>query len=520
MQTQSFIGDVNAYAQPEFSPSDVKASTPTQSSADDTNHSMRAQASAGNDDALMRTQLSTGDITSSVRDDRGATIKRSRLALTTLCLAVLIAQLDTGVVYLATRAIGDDLQAGVNALQWIMDSYNLVYAVLLLTGGLLADLYGRRRIFMTGAAVFTAASLLCMAAPSASILVAGRAFAGLGAALLIPASLAIIRVAWRNPAERGRALGIWAACNGLAMAIGPTLGGFLIGHFGWRSIFLVVVPVGLAAAILALLSLPESSDPQDWHFDGLAQLLGATALGGMAFASIQSRDAPRWAMAAFLVAIMALTLFIRVEARKGPATLVPLDIFRVPAFRGAATATAGMTFGMYGAVLFLLPLAWLSMGRFTALGAGIALIPMAVVFLVVSPFSGPLTERYGARVTAAGGVATIGTGLLLIGIRAGDSSLMPAEAGLMLTGLGMGFATGPLMGTAVGAVAAARAGTASALINVARMVGATIGVAILGAVFAMAGGGASGLRAAMLLGGAIQAGCAFLAWMGMRPEKH
>ncbi|CAM5189595.1 EmrB/QacA subfamily drug resistance transporter OS=Castellaniella defragrans OX=75697 GN=HNR28_000004 PE=3 SV=1 [Castellaniella defragrans] len=506
MRTQSFTGSANAPIQTRSTICDAKAS-------------MQTRSSAGNVNALMRTHPSAGSANASTQDDGRTAAKNSRLALTTLCLAVLVAQLDTGVVYLATRAIGNDLKAGVNALQWIVDSYNLVYAVLLLTGGLLADLYGRRRTFMTGAAVFTAASLLCMAAPSASVLVAGRAFAGLGAALLIPASLAIIRVVWRDPAERGRALGIWAACNGLAMAIGPTLGGFLIGHFGWRSIFLVVVPVSLAAVLLASLSIPESSDPQGRHFDGLAQLLGATALGGLAFASIQSRSAPGWAMAAFLVAIAALTLFIQVEASKGPAALVPPDIFRARTFRGAATATAGMTFGMYGA-LFLLPLAWLSSDRFTALGAGIALIPMALVFVVVSPFSGALTERYGARATAAGGVATIGTGLVLIGISAGDSSLVLAEAGLMLTGLGMGFATGPLMGTAVGAVAAARAGTASALINVARMVGATIGVAILGAVFAMAGGGASGLRAAMLLGGAIQAGCASLAWMDMRPEKR
>ena len=161
------------------------------------------------------------------------------------------------------RPIGDYFHAGVGALQWVVDSYNLVYAVLLLTGGLLADLYGRRRIFMIGVAIFTAASLLCAAAPSIGVLIAGRALAGLGAALLVPASLAIIRVVWRDEAERGHALGIWAGCNGLAMAIGPTVGGLLIGSFGWRSIFLVVVPFGLAALALARPSIPESSDPQD-----------------------------------------------------------------------------------------------------------------------------------------------------------------------------------------------------------------------------------------------------------------
>lgn len=463
----------------------------------------------------MKTESPDGKAAISNSDGAGADAKHRRLTLTTLCLAVLVAQLDTGVVYLATRAIGDDLKAGIDALQWIVDSYNLVYAVLLLTGGLLADLYGRRRVFMAGAGVFTIASLLCAVAPSVSILIAGRALTGIGAALLIPSSLAIIRVVWRDPAERGRALGIWAACNGLAMAIGPTLGGLLIGHFGWRSIFLVVIPVSTAAFLLAVPAIPESSDPQGRHFDGLAQLFGAVALSGFAFAGIQSHGAPMLALVVFLVALLALALFIRIEARKGSAALVPLDIFHSRTFCGAVTATAGMTFGMYG-VLFLLPLAWLGTGRLGTLGAGIALIPMSLVFAAVSPFSGALTERYGARVMAAGGVAIVGVGLLLIAGGARFASIAPSEVGLILTGLGMGFATGPLMGAAVGAVAAARSGTASALINVARMVGATVGVAILGAVFAIAGGGANGLRTAMLLGGAIQIGCASLAWIAMR----
>ncbi|HEY4201541.1 MAG TPA: MFS transporter [Devosiaceae bacterium] len=467
----------------------------------------------------MQTKSPTGIANASISDGARTDAKGRWLTLTTLCLAVLVAQIDTAVVNLATRAIGDDLKVGINALQWIVDSYNLVYAVLLLTGGLLADLYGRRRVFMMGAGVFTVASILCAVAPSGSILIGGRALAGMGAALLIPASLAIIRVIWLDPGERGRALGIWAACNGLAMAIGPTLGGLLIGHFGWRSIFLVVIPVSAAAFALAVPSIPESSDPQGRHFDGPAQLLGAAVLGGLAFAAIQSHEAPGMAAVAFVVAMLALVLFIRVEASKGAAALVPLDIFQSRAFRGAATATAGMTFGMYG-VLFLLPLTWQSAGRFGAVGTGIALIPMALVFVAVSPFSGALTGRYGARVIAAGGVAIIGVGLLLMGVSAHHASIVAAEIGLALTGLGMGFATGPLMGAAVGAVVAARSGTASALINVARMVGATVGVAILGTVFAMGQGGANGLRAAMLLGGAIQIACAAIAWRTMRPSPN
>jgi EmrB/QacA subfamily drug resistance transporter len=419
------------------------------------------------------------------------------------------------VVNLAVRPIGAYFQAGIGALQWMVDSYNLVYAVLLLTGGHLADLYGRRRIFVTGAAVLTAASLLCAVSPSIGVLIGGRALAGLGAALALPASLAIIRVVWPDAKERARALGIWAACNGVALAIGPSIGGLLIGRFGWRSIFFIVVPLGFAALALAPLAIAESSDPQDRGFDAPGQMLGILALGSLALAAIESHAVAGFAAAALAVAVLAVAMFIKIEATRGARALVPLDMFRVREFRGAVAATAGMTFGMYG-VLFLLPLTWQSAGTLDAFGAGIALLPMALVFVLVSPFSGPLAAMVGPRLMTGGGVAVIGCGLLLIGLTAHATSILAAEIGLGLTGLGMGLATGPLMGAAVGAVAAARSGTAAALINVARMAGATIGVAVLGAVYAVAHGGADGLRIAMLLGGLVQVTSAAVAWHATR----
>ena len=446
------------------------------------------------------------------------TRERHPLTLATLCLAVLVAQLDTAVVNLATRPIGAHFHAGVGALQWVLDSYNLVYAVLLLTGGLLADLYGRRRAFMVGVGIFVVASLVCAGAPSIGVLIAGRAGTGLGAALLVPASLAIIRVAWRDETERGRALGIWAACNGLAMAIGPTLGGLLIHAFGWRSIFLVVIPVGAAALVLAPRAIEESADPHGRSFDAAAQALGAAVLGGLALAAIESHGRPLVAAIAFVAALVALAFFLQIERRQGEAALVPIDIFRADAFRGAIAATAAMTFGMYG-VLFLVPLTWQSSGALSATQAGLALMPMALVFVLLSPLSGRLTEKLGVRAMTAGGVAVIGVGLLVIAIGADRSSIAVDEVGLVLTGLGMGIATGPLMAAAVGAVERARSGTASALINVARMAGATIGVAVLGAVYALAGGGADGLALAMLAGGAVQLAGAATAWTAMRERR-
>jgi MFS transporter, DHA2 family, methylenomycin A resistance protein len=441
----------------------------------------------------------------------GAALNLRWITLSALCMAVLVAQVDTAVVNLAVRPIGEYFSAGVNALQWVVDGYNLVYAVLLLTGGQLADLYGRRRIFIGGAAIFTLASLLCALAPSIAVLIAGRALAGFGAALLVPASLAILRVVWTDERERGRALGVWAACNGLAMAIGPTLGGLLIKQWGWRSIFFVVLPLSVLAIVLALASIPESSDPKDRHFDARAQLFGIIALGGLSFAAIEARATPFLALAALIAAVLGFALFIREEAGKGSSALIPLDLFAAPQFRGAVIATVGMTFGMYGA-LFLVPLTWQSSGALGAVGAGLALMPMALTFVVVSPFSGALVEKLGVRATTSGGVGIIGAGLLTIGLTAAESTISGGEIGLALTGLGMGMATGPLMGAAVGAVAAARSGTASSLINVARMAGATIGVAALGALYGLVGGGGEGLRAAMLAGGAVQLSCAAIAW--------
>jgi MFS family permease len=249
------------------------------------------------------------------------------IVLLAMCLGVLIAQVDTSVVNLATHSIGVAFYAGVAPLQWVLNVYNLVYVVLLLSGGLIADLHGRRRGFMIGAAAMTAGSLVCAFSPDIGVLIAGRACTGIGTALLLPASPAIIRVVWPDAAARGRALGVWASCNGLAFAIGPSLGGVLIDWFGWRSVFLLVVPLGAAALLLAWLAVPESAARRGRHFDLPGQLLGAVAVGGLAFAAIAFRDGgDRWHYALGL-ALLALPLFLVVERRAGPAALVPLDLF-------------------------------------------------------------------------------------------------------------------------------------------------------------------------------------------------
>jgi MFS family permease len=310
-------------------------------------------------------------------------------------------------------------------------------------------------------------------------------------------------------------LGIWAACNGLAFIIGPALGGVLVDWFGWRSVFLIAVPLGAVAIGFALRVVAESSDPADRRFDAPGQVFGAMALAGLALTGIAGGHDRALAAVACGVGVIALVLFLMIERRRGSAAMVPLELFRSHRFVGTLTATSAMTFGMYG-VLFLVPLVWQSGGIFAAGTAGIALTPMAGVFFVVSNASGRLVESLGARMLISGGTAVIGVGLLVIACSVAGEPLWLAEMGLVLTGLGMGLNTGPLFGVAVAAVPAARSGSAASLINVARMIGATLGVAILGTAFALAGAGGAGLRAAMLLGGTVQIVGGAVAWRALR----
>lgn len=433
------------------------------------------------------------------------------LVLIAMCLAVLIAQVDTSVVNLSTHAIGAAFGAGVAPLQWVLDAYNLVYAVLLLSGGLVADLYGRRRAFTIGTIVMAGGSLICAFAPNIGVLIAGRAVTGMAAALLLPSSLAIIRVVWPEPAPRGRVLGIWASCNGLAFAIGPTLGGVLIEAFGWRSVFLLAVPLASAAFLLAKIAVPESANPQGRHLDMQGQILGALALGGVALAAIAAHQGGWLWIAALCVAVIASPLFLGVERKRGRAALVPLDLFRVGAFSGGIVATAAMTFGIYG-MIFLLPLIWQSDDHLTPREAGLALLSLSLAFFLISTQSGRLSERVGARLMITIGTGLIGCGSLVVAATRAGTPMAVAQIGLTMAGIGMGLNTGPLYGVAIGSVGQERSGTASALINVARMAGATLGVALLGSVFALLHGGTAGLRAALLVGGIVQLGGAMAAF--------
>lgn len=434
---------------------------------------------------------------------------RPGLVLFAMCLGVLVAQIDTSVVNLGAHAIGDALGLGVSALQWVLDVYNLVYATLLLTGGLLGDLFGRRRVFALGMALFALGSLACGLAPDGTVLIAARAITGLGAALLLPASLSILAATYPDARERAHAIGIWASCNGLAFAIGPTLGGVLVTTAGWRSLFFVVVPIAALAFLLAARSVPESADPEGRRLDLPGQGLAMLALGALTLAAIEGN---RWGwgsaatLAGLAIGLVAIALFLTVEART-PGALVPLELFRSPALSGSLIVALAMTFGMY-AMLFLIPVYLQAVRGATPIQAGLELLPMSVIFFLVSQVSGRLATRLGPRAPMTAGMALIGAGLLLAWISAG-TGLLYIEAALLITGIGLGLNTGPVMAVTVSSVPQKRSGTAAGLVNTARMVGATLGVAILGAVFAAHGGDVnaapdrliSGLGPALLVGG-------------------
>jgi EmrB/QacA subfamily drug resistance transporter len=451
---------------------------------------------------------------------------RHAAILFTMCLGVFLAQLDSTVVYLGVRDIGRDLGSSVSQMQWVLDSYNLAYATFLLTGGTLGDLYGRARIYLVGIGLIVFGSIVCTLAPNASVLIGGRTLTGLGAALEVPTSLSILAVTYPDATERGRAIGIWASCNGLAIAAGPSLGGLLVDTAGWRSIFFLSVPVGVLAIVMTMLRVPESKDPQGRRLDPVGQLLAIVALAALAFVTIEG---PHWGWTTPLivilagVAIVAGVLFLLAERGK-PGALVPLDLFSNKPFNATLAIAGMMTFGMY-AMMFLMPLYLQSVRGASAFIAGLELVPMSIAFVIVSQLSGALTKRIGARLMMVGGMGLMGTGLLLLAAISAHTSIWAIEATLIVIGVGLGLNTGPVNAVAVASVSKGRSGTASGLLNTTRMIGATLGIAVLGAVFAVyAGAGTTeatitGLRLAFLGGAIIELAGAVLAVVYIRADS-
>ena len=387
-----------------------------------------------------------------------------------------VAFLDATVVNVALPAIGEDLDTGLSGLQWVLDGYLLTLGALLLLGGSLGDLFGRRRMFVAGLAAFSVASALCGLAPSAGFLVAARILQGVGGALLVPGSLAILSASFQ-PEDRSEAVGAWSGLAGVTTALGPFAGGWLVDAVSWRLVFLVNLPLAAVAAAVALRYVPESRDPSAPRRPDLVGAgLATIGLGGVVYALIE-RSGPLVAAAA-VAGVAALVAFPIVERRRAQ-PLVPLSIFRSRQFVGANLTTLAVYAALSGA-LFFVALDLQTVLGYSALEAGAAMLPITLVLLVLSARAGRVAQRTGPRLPLTLGPVVAALGLLLLsGMGPGDRYVSGILPGVVVLGLGMAVTVAPLTSAVLAAVDEHHVGVASGLNNAVARIGGLLAVALL-----------------------------------------
>lgn len=441
------------------------------------------------------------------------------LAILVACsFAFIIVQLDVTIVNVALPQIGAELNAGVSKLQWVVDAYTLGFAVFLLSAGVLGDKYGARRVFMTGFGLFTVASLACAIAPSALTLNVARAAQGIGAAALVPSSLSLLSAAYAHDKKLlAKAISLWTAAGGVAIAAGPVLGGLLLSAFGWRSIFWVNIPICIAGFWLTARVVParRGKDPQR-SFDLPGQLLAIVALTSLIGAVIEvaSLGIGSWRVQCELVlSFCAGALFLLVEQR-GAAPMMPLTLFHEAAFSAAVLFGVLVNFAYYG-VIFVLSFYLQQVRGFTVLHAGLIFLPLTATFIASNLASGAMMARVGVRMPMilGGAIGAAGYALLgLVGV-SDDASFLQMLPGLALIPAGMGLAVPAMTTSILSAVPPTQTGTASAVLNTARQVGGAIGVAVFGALVA-AGSSAqmlTGIQMAMAVSTVLLLAAALLA---------
>jgi len=406
---------------------------------------------------------------------------RRALILAICCTSLFIVGLDTTIVNVALPSIGRELHAGVSGLQWVIDAYILVMASLLMLSGSTADRLGRRRTFQAGLAVFAVASLLCSLAPGLGWLVAFRMLQGVGGSMLNPVALSIVTNVFIERRERARAIGVWGAVFGLSMALGPIAGGALVETVGWRGIFWVNVPVGVAAIILTALYVPESRAARARRPDPVGQALVIAVLSSLVFALIEGPGRGWTApgiLACFSIAVTGLVGLIGYERRRAE-PLIDLRFFRSAPFSGAV-ALAICAFAALGGFLLVNTLYLQDVRGYSPLLAGLYVLPMAVMSAIFPPVSGMLVGRFGTRPPLLiAGIFLTASGLLLTGL-ANDTSAAMLVGAYVVFGIGFGFVNPPVTNSTVSGMPRSQAGVAAGITSTSRQIGSSLGVAVIG----------------------------------------
>src|SRR3990172_4206885 len=402
--------------------------------------------------------------------------------LAAVAVGLFMIMLDNTVVNVALPSIQADLDIGLSELEWIVAGYALTFAALMLTGGKVADAYGRRLVFVVGIAVFTLASLFCGLADSGEMLIAARILQGVGAALMNPATLSIIAATF-PPAERGAAIGIWAGVSALALAIGPLVGGLLTEHLGWNWIFFVNIPVGILGIAASLLLIDESKDETHERLDLPGLVTSGIGLFALTYGLIEANEYG-WSSArivgAFATAAVALVVFLLLE-RHQRAPMLPLDLFRNRTYTGANTVMLLVALAMFG-VFFFVSLYMQNILGYSPVQAGAAFLPMTVLIILVAPIAGKTSDRVGSRWLMTTGMTLLAVQLLLFSRLGEDASYWELLPALMIGGVGMAMTMTPSAAAATRSVPVEKSGVGAAVLNAFRQVGGSLGIALMGGV--------------------------------------